>query len=96
MEDLEKAVAVLAERVVALEVSKSGANINSSPGKTSNGEAAALLSDTLCDLKKLRSELVVASKEIESRAQEQERLAAENSKLRYRIKHLLRTVSSDE
>lgn len=92
MSDADTALAALAERVLRLENGSTGGN---GLGVVERGDTGQL-SQILHNLKKLRSELVTASKELESQQLEKEAVLVENKKLRYQMHHLRRALESEE
>lgn len=94
--EVDAAIAALAKRVRDLEVSGAGG----ATGVIGNGEdahiGAQVIAKALGDLKRLRTAIVTAGKEIDSKLDEMKAVQAENEKLRYQIKHLKRSLETEE
>lgn len=54
------------------------------------------MSATLADLKSLRTTLLTSSSEMDENLKELESAKEENAKLKYRIKHLVRSLEAEE
>ncbi len=51
---------------------------------------------TLADLKALRTELITATSDLDERLSELDTVKTENQRLKYRVRHLLRSLDAEE
>jgi hypothetical protein len=94
--EMETAVAALARRVIALENEHSSNPSKAHAATLSEADSAAILVHTLAELKRLRTNISLSAKDMDSRLEAMKSVEAENAKLRYQITHLKRSLDADE
>jgi uncharacterized tellurite resistance protein B-like protein len=94
--EMETAVAALARRVIALENEHSAIPSKAQAAKLSEADSTAILVNALAELKMLRTDISLSSKQMDSRLEAMKSVEAENAKLRYQITHLKRSLDADE
>lgn len=60
------------------------------------GDMRPVLTATLADLKALRTTLLTSSSDVDEKIKELESVKEENAKLKYQIKHLIRSLEAEE
>lgn len=60
------------------------------------GDMRPVLTATLADLKALRTILLTSSSDVDEKIKELESVKEENAKLKYQIKHLIRSLEAEE
>lgn len=87
-----QAVSTLAERITALE----GQTPSAGAASASKKDLWSGMQHTLEDLKSLRTELITATSDLDERLAELSAVKTENQRLKYRVRHLLRSLDAEE